>query len=121
MDRVRRIRAHTAALATAVPVAATLLWVEAAGAEDVRISPNAGGMPGADMVKRLLNWGGQVALWASVGAFVAGSAMYGWSQWQGRTQGAHRGQTLALGGAVGALLVGVAPAAINMLYRAAGG
>ena len=51
----------------------------------VNVSPSADGMPGADLIQRLLNWGQMIALWGSLGA----------------------------------ILAGVAPAAVNMLFEAA--
>ena len=85
----------------------------------VSVSPNASGMPGAALVQRLLDWTQMVALWGSLGALLAGAAMYGLSRESGSYSGASRGRSLALGGAVGAVLAGVAPAAVNLLFRAA--
>ena len=85
----------------------------------VSVSPNASGMPGAALVQRLLDWTQMVALWGSLGALLAGAAMYGLSRESGSYSGASRGRSLALCGAVGAVLAGVAPAAVNLLFQAA--
>lgn len=85
----------------------------------VSVDPNADGMPGAELIQKLLNWGQMLALWGSLGALLVGSAMYGLAREGGSYGGASRGKTLALGGVVGAILAGVAPTAINMLFEAA--
>jgi len=85
----------------------------------VTVSPSADGMPGADLIQQILNWGQMLALWGSLGAILAGAAMYGISREGGSYGGAGRGKGLALGGVVGAILAGVAPAAVNMLFEAA--
>jgi hypothetical protein len=85
----------------------------------VTVSPSADGMPGADLIQQLLNWGQMLALWGSLAAILAGAALYGVSREGGSYSGAGRGKALALGGVVGAILAGVAPAAVNMLFDAA--
>jgi hypothetical protein len=90
-------------------------------AQEVQTEPTADGMPGADLVQKLLNWAQMLALWASTGALFGGAAMYGLARESGSYGAAHRGKTLALGGAVGAVLAGLAPQAVNMLFSAAQG
>lgn len=85
----------------------------------VDVTPDASGMPGADLIQRLLNWSQMVALWGSLGALLVGAAMYGLAREGGSYAGASRGKTLALGGVVGAILAGVAPTAVNLLFKAA--
>ncbi len=85
----------------------------------VHVAPSSNGMPGADLIQRLLNWAQMVALWGSLGALLVGSAMYGLAREGGSYGGASRGKTLALGGIVGAILAGLAPTAVNMLFKAA--
>ena len=85
----------------------------------VSVSPNASGMPGAALIQRLLDWCQMVALWGSLGALLAGAAMYGLARENGSYSGASRGKSLALGGLVGAIIAGVAPTAVNLLFRAA--
>lgn len=85
----------------------------------VDVSPNSSGMPGADLIQQLLNWGQMVALWGSLGAILVGAAMYGLSREGGSFSGASSGKSLALGGVVGAILAGLAPTAVNMLFQAA--
>jgi hypothetical protein len=85
----------------------------------VTVTPTTDGMPGGDLVQRLLNWGQMIALWGSLAAILAGAAMYGLSREGGSYSGAGRGKGLALGGVVGAILAGIAPTAVNMLFQAA--
>lgn len=85
----------------------------------VHVDPSSRGMPGAGLIQRLLNWAQMVALWGSLGALLVGSAMYGLAREGGSYGGASRGKTLAMGGIVGAILAGVAPTAVNMLFKAA--
>lgn len=85
----------------------------------VSVNPSSDGMPGAELIQRILNWGQMLALWGSLGAILAGAAIYGLAREGGLYGGAGKGKGLALGGVVGAILAGVAPAAVNMLFTAA--
>lgn len=85
----------------------------------VTVDPSSDGMPGADLIQQLLNWSQMLALWGSLGAVLIGAAMYGMAREGGSYGGASRGKTLAMGGMVGAILAGLAPTAINMLFEAA--
>jgi hypothetical protein len=85
----------------------------------VSVSPNASGMPGAALIQRLLDRCQMVALWGSLGALLAGAAMYGLARENGSYAGASRGKSLALGGLVGAILAGVARTAVHDMVRAA--
>ena len=85
----------------------------------VTVQPDSAGMPGAELIQRMLNWTQMVALWGSLGALLLGAAMYGLAREGGSYSGASKGKTLALGGVVGAILAGVAPTAINLLFDAA--
>ena len=60
-----------------------------------------------------------VALWGSLGALLVGAAMYGLAREGGSYSSASRGKGLAIGGVVGAILAGVAPTAVNLLFKAA--
>jgi hypothetical protein len=84
----------------------------------VDVDPSSDGMPGAELIQRLLNWAQMLALWGSLGALLIGAAMYGLAREGGRYGGATRGKTLAMGGIVGSILAGVAPTAVNMLFAA---
>ena len=85
----------------------------------VRVTPTSAGMPGAELIQRLLNWTQMVALWGSLAALLVGAAMYGLAREGGSYANASRGKALAIGGVVGAILAGVAPTAVNLLFQAA--
>jgi hypothetical protein len=85
----------------------------------VEVTPDSSGMPGAELIQTLLNWSQMIALWGSLAALLVGAAMYGLSRESGSYGGATRGKALALGGVCGAILAGVAPTAVNLLFDAA--
>jgi hypothetical protein len=85
----------------------------------VHVDPSSDGMPGAELIQRLLNWAQMVSLWGSLAAILVGASMYGLAREGGSYGGASRGKTLALGGVVGAIMAGLAPTAVNMLFEAA--
>ena len=87
--------------------------------QEVDADPSSVGMPGGELIQQLLDWAMMVALWGSLGAILVGAAMYGLAREGNSYQGAHRGKTLALGGAVGAILAGLGPTAVNLLFDAA--
>lgn len=123
-----------AAPASASPITAGTVSVTAHGAALPRVqvvaqqvppivdvSPSSDGMPGADLIQRLLSWLAQLALWGSLASILAGATVYGLAQSSANYNGAYRGKQLAVAGAIGAALAGLAPTAITMLFRAAGG
>ena len=83
------------------------------------LSPTSSGMPGAGFAQTLVNWTGQIALWGSLVSILIGAAIYGLSQHVGNTYGASKGRLLALAGAIGAGLTGLAPTVVNLLSKAA--
>ena len=89
-------------------------------AAPVTVTPDASGMPGAALVQQMLGWLAQVALWGSLASILLGAAIYGLAQNAGNYGNATRGKQLAAAGAVGAVLAGVAPTAVNLLFSAAG-
>ena len=88
-------------------------------ADIVQVSPTASGMPGASLIQEVLNWAQMIALWGSLGALLGGAALYGLAREGGSYANANRGKALAIGGLVGAALAGIAPAAVNLLFKAA--
>lgn len=147
MERIRRMTvAAVLVIATAVPAATAgaapsaqrvtpvghaserathpepvVLVAQSEPSQIVDVSPSADGMPGADLIRRLLAWLSQLALWGSLGSILAGATVYGIAQNSSHPNGAFRGKQLAVAGAVGAALAGLAPTVITMLFRAAGG
>lgn len=79
------------------------------------------GLPGSSFVLKLLGWGRWGALVACVGAIIAGGALYGWSEYGGGSMhSGAKGKRYALGGVVGAMLAGLAPKIVSLLYTQAG-
>ena len=85
----------------------------------VSVSPTSAGMPGAQLITQLISWLSQLALWGSLASILVGAGIYGLSKEGGHGIHATRGRMLAIGGAVGAILAGLAPTIVNMLFRAA--
>lgn len=85
----------------------------------VSVNPTSAGMPGAELINRLLSWLSQLALWGSLASILVGAAIYGLSKEGGHGYNAARGRALAAGGAVGAILAGLAPTIVNLLFQAA--
>ena len=85
----------------------------------VEVSPDATGMPGAELLQQALGWLSQLALWGSLASILIGAAVYGISQNGANYNQAFRGKQLAAAGAIGAVLTGLAPTAVNMLFGAA--
>ena len=88
---------------------------------DVHATPSSQGLPGADLLQQMLNWLDQIALWGSLASVLLGAALYGLAQQSGNYAGGYRGKQLAFAGVVGACLAGLAPTAINLFFKAAGG
>lgn len=86
---------------------------------DVSVEPTAEGLPGAELIQKLLNWSQMIALWGSLAALLVGAAMYGLAREGGSYGAASRGKSLAMGGVIGAILAGLAPTIVNMLFDAA--
>jgi hypothetical protein len=93
--------------------------VPAGGGGSVTLNPTGAGMPGATFAQTMLNWIGQIALWGSLASILIGAAIYGLSQHVGNSYGASKGRVLALAGAIGAGLTGLAPTIVNLVSAAA--
>jgi len=85
----------------------------------IDVNPTSEGMPGANLIRQLLSWLSQLALWGSLASILAGATVYGLAQNAANYNGAYRGKQLAVAGAIGAALAGLAPIAISMLFKAA--
>ena len=88
-------------------------------ADDVQMHPTGNGAPGAAFVQNLINWLGQYGLWFALAAMLIGGAVYGVSTYGGNSYQGSRGRTVALAGAAGAVIIGLAPTVINLLFHAA--
>ena len=88
-------------------------------ADAVKVEPTSAGMPGGPFVQTLLNWLGQLVLWASLAALLVGGAVAGFAERAGYVAGASKGRLLAMAGAVGAIITGLGPAVVNVLFDVA--
>lgn len=104
------------AVTAAAPTGHGQRWVLA---DNVNLNPTGAGAPGAAFAQTALNWMGQYGLWASLAAVVLGGMTYGFSTYAGNTYRAAHGRTVALAGAVGAVIIGLGPSIINLLFHAA--
>lgn len=104
--------------AALVAAAATVAgWSTPALAQPVDGSPDPSGMPGAQLVSQIINWLMWVSLMASLGAVLYGAAMWRGGAKMGNTPRAEDGRNYVAGGAVGALLAGLAVVLINTLFE----
>lgn len=94
-------------------VAASPSW---ASAGPVDGSPDSTGMPGAHLVSQLVNWLMWVSLMASLGAVLYGAAMWRGGAKLGNSPRAEDGRHYVAGGAIGALLSGLAVVLVNTLF-----
>lgn len=86
----------------------------------VTANPTSEGMPGAELIQKLIDWLSQIALWGSLASVLLGAAIYGLSRYSSNYNGADRGRQIVIGGVVGACLGGLAPMAVNLFWSAAG-
>jgi hypothetical protein len=108
--RMRLVVSATMGLVAAVGIAAP------AGADPVVVDPSTNGMPGADLWREVLGWVMQWGLWLSLAAIVLGAGGWWISASTGGYSGAARGKQFVLGGAIGALVIGLAPTIVNLLF-----
>lgn len=108
----RRVVAAVAPAAAAFVVAPGRVW-----AQTVDGSPDPSGMPGADLVRQLVNWLMWVSLMASLGAVLYGAALWRGGARMANSPRAEDGRNYVAGGAVGALIAGLAVVLINTLFE----
>ncbi len=108
----RRVVAAVAPAAVALVVAPSTVW-----AQTVDGSPDPSGMPGAELVRQLVNWLMWVSLMASLGAVLYGAALWRGGARMGNSPRAEDGRNYVAGGAVGALIAGLAVVLINTLFE----
>ena len=86
-------------------------------AQPVDGEPDPSGMPGAELVSQLVNWLMWVSLMASLGAVLYGAAMWRGGAKMGNSPRAEDGRNYVAGGAIGALLSGLAVVLVNTLFE----
>ena len=98
-----------------------LLPTSAAFADPVNPTPSTDGMPGAALWNQVLGWMMQWGLWLSLAAIVLGAGGWWVSASTGSYGGASKGKQFVLGGAIGALIIGLGPTIVNLLFNAGQG
>ena len=79
--------------------------------------PDPTGMPGAQLVSQLVNWLMWVSLMASLGAVLYGAALWRGGAKMSNSPRAEDGRNYVAGGAIGALLTGLAVVLVNTLFE----
>lgn len=118
----RLVGAGRRAVRSVLPAGVALFVVLAATApgwaDDVNVNPTASGLTFGAKIQKMLNWGGQIALWACLASILAGAGAWGLSKHFGNYSGANKGMQLVIGGAVGALVVASAGPIVNSMFGA---
>jgi hypothetical protein len=114
----RRGWGRLAAAGSLVVGAIAVGWVSPVAADPVNASPSTVGMPGAGLWQQVLGWVMQWGLWLSLTAIVLGAGGWWISGSTGSYAGASRGKQFVVGGAIGALVIGLAPSMVNLLFNA---
>ena len=97
-----------------------MVWPAPVGAQ-VDVSPSTEGMPGAELWQQVLGWLMQWGLWLSFAAIFLGAGGWWISASTGSYGGTSRGKQFVLGGALGALVIGLGPSLVNLLFNAGQG
>lgn len=85
----------------------------------VDVTPTTSGLPGGELAQKLLDWLAQGALWGCLAALLIGGLVWGLSARAGNSIQAGTGKSFAIGGAVGALIAGLAPTIVNTFFNEA--
>jgi hypothetical protein len=113
----RRTTPRRVVAAALVAVATLVAGARPAAAQPVDGDPDPTGMPGAELVTQLVNWLMWVSLMASLGAVLYGAALWRGGARMGNSPRAEDGRNYVAGGAVGALISGLAVVLINTLFE----
>ena len=114
-----RVLRRCALLSVAVTTATA--WKASPAFGQVVVDPSTEGMPGAQLWQQVLGWLMQWGLWLSVAAIFLGAGGWWISASTGSYGGASRGKQFVLGGALGALVIGLGPSLVNLLFNAGRG
>src|SRR5215813_11776560 len=120
MNRRRRPVGRQLLRGIVVAIVNVVLTVGVAGiavAQPVDGEPDPSGMPGASLVSQLVNWLMWVSLMASLGAVLYGAALWRGGAKMANSPRAEAGRNYVAGGAIGALLSGLAVVLINTLFQ----
>ena len=81
-------------------------------------APDSAGLPGGALVGKVINWLMYLSLMACLGAIVFGAAMWRGGAKAGNSYKAEDGRQYVIGGAIGALITGLAVTLVNTLFAA---
>ena len=81
-------------------------------------SPNSAGLPGGALIGKIVNWLMYVSLMACLGAVIFGAAMWRGGAKAGNSYKSEDGRNYVIGGAIGALITGLAVTLVNTLFAA---
>src|SRR5436190_24046925 len=112
----RQVPLRRVVVAVHVTVATLAVSAGRVAADPVGGEPDPSGMPGAQLVSQLVNWLMWVSLMASLGAVLYGAAMWRGGARLGNSPRAEDGRHYVAGGAIGALLSGLAVILVNTLF-----
>lgn len=90
-------------------------------ADDITVHASASGLPGWAFVGQAMGWLAQIVLAGGAAAIFLGAIMSSVGRRVGNAIRAEHGKELVLGGLGAAILGGLGPTIINLLYHAAGG
>ena len=114
----RRLKWLRRSMASAWSGIAAVVVGAGPAAAQVAGNPDAAGLPGATLVGKLVNWLMYLSLMACLGAVVFGAAMWRGGAKAGNSYKAEDGRQYVIGGAVGALITGLAVTIVNTLFAA---
>jgi hypothetical protein len=109
------LRRSAVSLATS---AAVLFGESRAAFAQVVGAPDSAGLPGGALVGKVINWLMYLSLMACLGAIVLGAAMWRGGAKAGNSYKAEDGRQYVIGGAIGALITGLAVTLVNTLFAA---
>ena len=96
-------------------------WTASAVLADVTLTPDAGNLPGGSVLQHLADGLGGWALIAALAGLVIGAAVWALGAHAQNYQQSFAGRRTVLVSGVAALLVGAAPALVNVFFHAGQG
>lgn len=82
-------------------------------------APSNEGLPAQRLLTEALGWLRYLALYGSLASLLLGALLFGIAQLGSSGSGKSLGKSLVIGGAIGALIAGLAPTIVNELFKAA--
>ncbi len=116
-DRIRRSILSVASVLPPLTAGVLVALPDRVGASPLDdVSPSSDGLPGAALFTQILSWG----FWIALG--VCGLAiLYGAATWRGMNGNSGRGvegKMYVAAGAIGAMIIGLAPTIVSVLFDA---